>query len=58
LDYFDFKKVAFMLKDGLHLKQENREIILSVKNNMNSKRSFEERWGFFEKIESIKLNNE
>lgn len=25
---------------------------------MNSKRSFEERWYYFEKLDSIKLNNE
>jgi hypothetical protein len=43
LDYLDFKRVAYMMKDGLHLKKENKEIIMAIKDNMNSRRSFEER---------------
>lgn len=58
LDFLDFKKVAFMMKDGLHLKKDNEKIILAIKNNMNSRRSFEERWNFFNNSEHIKLENE
>jgi len=43
LDYQDFKKVAFMIKDGLHLNEQGMNSIISIKENMNSKRSFEER---------------
>nr|QCW06967.1 hypothetical protein [Drechslerella brochopaga] len=58
LDYLDFKKVAFMMKDGLHLNEKYLNTILSIKDNMNSKRSFEERWKFFETIEPIKFSEE
>lgn len=58
LDYQDFKKVAFMLKDGLHLNEEGMNNIFSVKENMNSKRSFEERWNYLDKAGPITLNNE
>lgn len=38
LDYQDFRRVAYMIRDG------GREAdILAIKENMNSKRSFEER---------------
>lgn len=49
LDYQDFKKVALILKEKLHLSKDEglayktAEKILSIKNNMNSLRSFEER---------------
>jgi len=43
LDYQDFKKVALMMQEGLHLTAEGVSSILSIKENMNSKRSFEER---------------
>jgi hypothetical protein len=56
--YFDFKRVALLMKDGLHLNKENQEIILAIKDNMNSKRSFEERWNFFDTIEPIRLISE
>jgi hypothetical protein len=56
--YFDFKRVALLMKDGLHLNKENQEIILAIKDNMNSKRSFEERWNFFDTIEPITLISE
>lgn len=58
LDFLDFKRVAFMMKDGLHLKKEYQEIILAIKDNMNSKRYFEERWNFFDTIEPIELASE
>ena len=64
LDYLDFKKVAFFIKSNLHLKENYKNIIQSIKDNMNSKRSFEERWNFFiikEKEAAfgiIKLKNE
>jgi lysophospholipase L1-like esterase len=43
LDYLDFRKVAYMMKDGLHLNEKGMMEIMSIKDNMNSKRSFEER---------------
>lgn len=43
LDYLDFKRVALMMKEGLHLKKEDQEIIQVIKKNMNNGRSFEER---------------
>jgi len=58
LDYLDFKKVAFMMKDGLHLNEKHLNTILSIKDNMNSKRSFEERWKFFDTIGAIKFPEE
>lgn len=51
LDYLDFKKVA-ILKNELSLDE-----ILCIKNNMNSKRSFTERWNYY-KNKNIKLVNE
>lgn len=58
LDYLDFKKVALLIKDKLHLNEEGYKNIMLVKNNMNSKRSFEDRWNYLNKFEHIKLNNE
>jgi hypothetical protein len=64
LDYQDFKKAALLLKAKLHLSKEDglayktTEEILSLKNNMNSLRSFEERWKYLESCQPIKLNNE
>lgn len=56
LDYLDFKKVAFLMKDKVHLKDV--EDIQAIKKNMNSSRSFEERWSYLKSCEPIKLNNE
>lgn len=47
-----------MMKDGLHLKKEDKEIIQVIKKNMNNGRSFEERWNFFDTIEPITLVSE
>lgn len=64
LDYQDFKKAALLLKAKLHLSKEDNlaykttEEILSLKNNMNSLGSFEERWKYLESCQPIKLNNE
>jgi hypothetical protein len=64
LDYQDFKKAALLLKEKLYLSKEGNlayktiEEILSLKNNMNSLRSFEERWNYLESCQPIKLNNE
>lgn len=58
LDYLDFKKVALLMKDKRHLNKEVMDDILLIKNNMNSLRSFEERWYYLKKSEPIKLNNE
>ena len=38
LDYKDFKKVAFLMKDKIHLTDDGLNEILNIKNNMNSKR--------------------
>ena len=43
LDYLDFKKVALLMQDKLHLNEKVKSEILSIKNNMNSLRTFEER---------------
>jgi hypothetical protein len=43
LDYQDFRRVAFMMKDGVHLTENGMLEIKGIKENMNSKRSFEER---------------
>ena len=54
LDYQDFKKAALLLKAKLHLSKESDianktiEEILSLKDNMNKLRSFEERWKYLE----------
>lgn len=58
LDYLDFRKVAYMMKDGLHLNEKGMMEIMSIKDNMNSKRSFEERWNYLDKAAPIILNNE
>jgi len=58
LDYLDFKKVALLMKDKLHLNKKVLDYILSIKNNMNSLRTFEERWNYLKSSEPIKLNNE
>jgi hypothetical protein len=43
LDYLDFKKVVLMCKEGLDLFNIHRRKIFFIKNNMNSKRSFDQR---------------
>lgn len=58
LDYLDFKKVALLMKDKLHLNKEVMYGILLLKSKMNSLRSFEERWNYLKNFEDIKLNNE
>lgn len=58
MDYADFRRVALLMKDKLHLNSEVLDDVLLIKNNMNSLRSFEERWNYFQNIGPIKLNNE
>jgi len=58
LDYQDFRTVAFMMKDRLHLNKEGMNKVISIKENMNSSRSFEERWNYLDKAGHITLNNE
>nr|AMX22313.1 LAGLIDADG endonuclease [Cryphonectria parasitica] len=58
LDYADFRRIALLMKDKLHLNSEVIDEILLIKNNMNSLRTFEERWNYFQNIEPIKLINE
>lgn len=58
LDYADLKKIALLMKDKLHLNSEVMNEIILIKNNMNSLRTFEERWNYFQKIGPIKLINE
>lgn len=57
LDYQDFRRVAFMMKDGVHLTEKGMFEIKGIKENMNSKRSFEERWNYLDKAQPV-LNNE
>lgn len=58
LDYQDFKKVALLMKDKQHLNPKVKEEIVLIKNNMNSLRSFEERWNYLKNSEPIKLCSE
>jgi hypothetical protein len=58
LDYKDFKKVALLMKDKQHLNPKVKEEIVLIKNNMNSLRSFEERWNYLKNSEPIKLCSE
>lgn len=58
LDYLDFKKVALLIKDKSHLSEDGYKNIMLIKNNMNSKRSFEDRWSYLNKFEHIQLNSE
>lgn len=59
MDFLDFKKVAFMLKKGNHLQEISVKKIISIKDRMNNKRPYEERWNyFFSKKKQIILNKE
>lgn len=58
LDYQDFKKVALLMKDKQHLNPKVKEEIVLIKNNMNSLRSFEERWNYLKNSEPISLSSE
>lgn len=58
LDYQDFRKVAYMMKDGLHLNEEGMKKIKLIKENMNSLRSFDDRWNYLDQAEPIILSNE
>lgn len=58
LDYQDWKKVALLMKDKLHLDKDIQKKILLIKDNMNSLRNFEERWNFIKNSEPILLSNE
>lgn len=58
LDYADFRKVALLMKDKLHLNSEVADDIILIKNNMNSLRTFEERWNYFQNKGPINLINE
>lgn len=48
LDFLSFKKAIFMYKNALLSK--NKNLIIDIKNGMNKKRSFEERWCYLSKI--------
>ncbi len=58
LDYLDFKKVVLMCKDRFDLFNIHRRKITFIKNNMNSKRSFEERHHFYKDLDIKNLNLE
>ena len=58
LDFLDFRKVVLMCKDGLDLFNIHRRKIFFIINNMNSKRSFDQRWQFHDGLEIQRLNNE
>lgn len=58
LDYQDWKKVALLVKAKEHLNKEVLNDIILIKNNMNSLRTFEERWNFvMDSINTIQLSN-
>lgn len=46
------------MKDKLHLNSEVADDIILIKNNMNSLRTFEERWNHFQNKGPIYLINE
>ncbi len=56
LDYLDFKKVVLMCKDRFDVFNIHRRKIIFIKNNMNSKRSFEERHHFYKDLDIKNLN--
>ena len=58
LDYLDFKQVALLMQNKLHLNKEVKDNILVIKNNMNSLRSFETRWNHLNNSYPIKLSSE
>jgi LAGLIDADG endonuclease len=58
LDYLDFKFVVTMHSKNQHRSQEVIEKIKKIKTNMNSTRSFEQRWHYLNDIKPIKLQNE
>jgi len=58
LDYLDFKKVVLMCKDRFDIFNIHRRKITFIKNNMNSKRSFEERYYFYKDLDIKNLNHE
>lgn len=55
LDYLDFKKAVFLSKDGSRV--TNYNLIVFIKNKMNKKRPFSERWYFLNTL-SINLKAE
>jgi hypothetical protein len=57
LDFLDFKKVVLMHKDGLDLFNIYRREITFIKNNIN-KRSFEERYHFYEGLDIKNLDKQ
>ena len=40
-NYFDFRRVAFMMRDKAHLTEEGSQIIVQIKSGMNTKRVYE-----------------
>ena len=55
LDYLDFKKIALLIKNKKHFDPKVLNEILEIKSNMNSSRTFEERWEYLNN-KSIVLN--
>jgi len=47
LDFIDFKKIVLLLSEG---NLDDLEEILLIKNKMNKKRSYEERWDYLNKL--------
>lgn len=45
LDFLDFQKAVFLFKNNS--RSANMDSILSIKNGMNSKRSYDKRWHHF-----------
>lgn len=59
LNYIDFKKVMFIIKSGEHLTEDGVKKIMDITNQMNTKRSFKDKWEFsFNQASKIKLNPE
>lgn len=55
LNFIDWKKIAFKMAEKEHFTKEGIIEIINIANNMNTKRSFEEKYNFFK--ESLLINS-
>lgn len=57
LDFLDWKKAILLFKNSVDINSVDIKSIITIKENMNSKRSFEERWNYLNST-IIALKNE
>lgn len=57
LDFLDWKRAILLYKKSVDIKSADIKSIITIKENMNSNRSFEERWNYLNGV-SIVLKNE